>query len=63
MYSTLRMFALLEVACPILKFDVHHFSALRDWLFSIFGRVFIYGGRLLHLQVEDAPCHGEGDTL
>jgi hypothetical protein len=63
MHVTFRMFAVFEAACPILKSDVHHFSAVGDWLFSIFGRPFLYGGRLLHPQVEDASCHVEGDTL
>jgi len=63
MYGTLRMFAVFEATCPTLKFDVHHSSAVGDWLFNIFGRPFVYGGRLLHPQVEEAPCHGEGDTL
>lgn len=63
MYGTLRMFAVLEAACPTLKVDVHHSSAVGDWLFNIFGRPFVYAGRLLRPQVEEAPCHAEGDIL
>lgn len=45
MYGTIRMFAVFESTCPILKFDVHQSSTVRDWLYSIFRGQFIHGGR------------------
>jgi hypothetical protein len=40
---------------PTPKLEDHPLSAVRDCLFNIFAA----GGRLLHPQPEDTPCHGD----
>ena len=38
-------------------------SAVADWLFDIFAATLHNWRPFLHPQVEDAPCHGDRDTL
>jgi hypothetical protein len=44
---------------PIPKLEDHPLSAVSDSLFNILQLPSIPGGRLLHLQPEEAPCRGD----
>ena len=49
-------------ARPTPKLEDHPLSAVRDCVFNIFAAA-LHIGSLLHLQPEDAPRSGDGDTL
>jgi hypothetical protein len=44
---------------PNPKLEFHHLSFVRYCLFNIVNILSIPGGRPLHPQPEDAPCHGD----
>lgn len=53
----------LLVPCPTSKLKDHTLSAVRDYVFNIFGAAHVIGGPFLHMRSEDAPCHGDRDQL
>jgi hypothetical protein len=48
---------------PTPKLEDHSLSAVRECLFNVFAATLHIRRPFLHLQPEDAPCHGDRDPL
>jgi hypothetical protein len=48
---------------PNPKLEDHHLSAVRDCFFNVLHLPYVFGGRLLLPQPENAQCRGDRDPL